>query len=178
MTLLSDFTSYAISLFAKWDLIRAEQMELIECSRQRIRLIEALPDDIVRDYIWPVLHSKLISDAETDDAIVENVKFLLSLSEFNEKWRLMVKNSSMYGVLRMMRADFAEFENPLTDNDGMRFLRRLMDSFPNMHLLGCLSREDLEEFRVKWIEWDLLDHVYFMEEFCKIEHQKYLQRIA
>ncbi|CAM6096670.1 unnamed protein product [Calypogeia fissa] len=113
MTLLFDFTSYAISLSAKWDLIRAEQMELIESSRQRTRLIEALPDDIVRDYIRPVLHSKLISEAGTDDGTVENVKFLLSLVGFNAKWHLMVTNSSMYGVLRMMRAEFSKFETLL-----------------------------------------------------------------
>ncbi|CAM6105433.1 unnamed protein product [Calypogeia fissa] len=176
MPVLSDFTPYATSLSEKWDLIRAEQRELIESSRQRTRLIEGLPDEIVRDYIWPVLHSKLIEDAGTADGVAENVRFLLSLLGFNVKLRLMVAYSSMCGVLRMMRAEFSEFENPMSDDDGMRFLRRLMDSFPNMHLLGHLSREHLDEFRVKWIEWDLHDHVYFMTEFCRIEHKKFLQR--
>ncbi|CAM6096626.1 unnamed protein product [Calypogeia fissa] len=176
MTLLREFTAYATSLSAKWDLIRAEQMNLIESSRQRTRLIEGLPDDIVRDYIWHVLHSRLISDAPTDDDTIENVKLLLSLAGFNVKWNLMVTNSSMYRVLRMTQAEFSGLGNPLNDEDGMRFARRLMDSFPNMHLLGCLSPEDLEEFQVKWIEWDLLDHVYFMTEFCGIEHAKFFQR--
>ncbi|CAM6093901.1 unnamed protein product [Calypogeia fissa] len=152
MTLLTEFTSYATSLSAKWDLIRAEQNGLVESSRQRTRLIEGLPDDIVRDYIWPVLHSKLIEDARTYDEAAENVRLLLRLAGFNLKWRQMVTYSSMYGIVRMMRAKFSELGNPLADDDGMRFVRRLMDSFPNMHLLGCLSPEDLDEFWVKWIE--------------------------
>ncbi|CAM6113981.1 unnamed protein product [Calypogeia fissa] len=130
MTLLTEFTAYATSLSAKSDLIRAEQMNLIESSRQRTRLIEGLPDDIVRDFIWPVLHSRLISDAPTDDDTIENFRLLLSLAGINVKWNVMVTNSSMYGVLRMTQGEFSGLGNPLNDKDGMRFTRRLMDSFP------------------------------------------------
>ncbi|CAM6123639.1 unnamed protein product [Calypogeia fissa] len=160
MVLSVEFTAYATLLSEKWDSIRAEDRRLVEFLHSNVEMIQGLPDDIVRDHVWPLLHLALITDAGNDVDTVENIKFLLSLMGFNKKWHQIVSSCIMFGVLRMMQAEFLELQNPLTDNDGMRFVQRLMDSFPNMHLLGSLDLDDLAEFWVNWSEWDLLDRAF------------------
>ncbi|CAM6093794.1 unnamed protein product [Calypogeia fissa] len=170
----SDVTAYAIDLSAKWDSIRVEQRQLTESLRDNVRLIQGLPNDIVRDYLWPALHASLRSSGTNDDETRENVRLLLSLRSFNPKWRQLVTFNAMFGVLRMLLAEFNEIQNPLADDDGMTFFHLRMDSFLNIHLLGCLQSDDLEEFRVKWNDWELLDRAFFISELNRIEYEKIL----
>ncbi|CAM6094434.1 unnamed protein product [Calypogeia fissa] len=148
----------------------------MESLRDNVRLIEGLPDDLVRDYVWPALHASLCSSGGNDDEARENVRLLLSLRSFNPKWRKLMTFSAMFGVLRMLIAEFNKIPNPLADDDGMTFFHLRMDSFPNIHLLGCVESDDLEEFRLKWNDWELLDRAFFIFELNRIEHQKKILR--
>ncbi|CAM6093806.1 unnamed protein product [Calypogeia fissa] len=160
--------AYATRLSAKWDSIRVEQRQLMESLRENVRLIQGLPDDIVRDYVWPALHASLCSTPRNDDEARENVRLLLSLRSFNPKWRQLVTFNAMFGVLRMLLTEFREIQNPLADDDGMTFFHLRMDSFPNMHVLGCLQSDNLEEFCVKWNDWERLDRVYYYRILARL----------
>ncbi|CAM6091088.1 unnamed protein product [Calypogeia fissa] len=148
----------------------------MESMRDNVKLIEGLPDDLVRDYVWHALHASLCSSGGNDDEARENVRLLLSLRIFNPKQQKLVTFSAMFGVLRMLLAEFSKIQNPLADNDEMAFFHLRMDSFPNIHLLGCLESDDLEEFCLKWNDWELLNRAFFIFEFNCIEHQKKILR--
>ncbi|CAM6096684.1 unnamed protein product [Calypogeia fissa] len=148
----------------------------MESLRDNVRLIQGLPDDLVQDYVWPALHASLCSSRGNDDEARENVRLLLNLRSFNPKWRNLVTFSAMFGVLRMLLVEFSKIQNPMVDDDGMTFFHLRMDSFPNIHLLGCLESDDLEEFCLKWNDWELLDQAFFIFELGRIEHQKKILR--
>ncbi|CAM6082148.1 unnamed protein product [Calypogeia fissa] len=167
-----ELSRYATRFSEKWDSVRADRRTLIHSLQDNLRLMHGLPDDIVRDYIWPVLHERLISKARTDDETRENIRFLLSLMSFNKKWRHLVTGSSFFGIIWMMRVEFLQFRNLLTEDEGIAFVRQLMGSFPNMHLLGSLESTDLDEFWIQWTGWDLFDRMIFMENLYCIEGRK------
>ncbi|CAM6093793.1 unnamed protein product [Calypogeia fissa] len=162
-------TAYARVMSDKWDLVREKEKQLIESLSDNPPLLEGLPDDIVRNYIWPKLHNNILSSANTDADTLENIRLLFGLRSSNEKWRQVVNSSAMFGILKMLLLEFPEYGNPLTDPDGMIFFRRSIRSFAGVHVLGPLESEDLDQYRVNWNEYEPGERAFFMWEFNQFE---------